>query len=361
MCPPSRTRKGFTLIELLVVIAIIAILIGLLLPAIQKVREAAARSECSNNLRQLGIAVHNYAGSNRQALPDASFNSSDNRGAGYQFTDSNGTPRWVQNINLFASLLPYVDNDPLFKAGTTGICGYGPAGQYPWSSPPATTAGLWNNDLSWYDHSVTPTGSPNNSFTRLVPVKVYRCPSDYGTNKAGLCINDTNWAASSYGGNFQLFGTGRTGTMTASNTLTSIKDGTSNTVMFAEKLGSCRYPVGPGIAVNPTANRWAHNGVDGPYIAFNHPDYAISPPPWQTNGLWMQNWALPPQIQPSVQQVPTGTNQEQCDVGRPSTGHNVCLLCMADGSVRDVNARLSAQTWLSAIMPGDGIPLGSDW
>lgn len=189
-----RKRIGFTLIELLVVIAIIAILIALLLPAVQKVREAAARTQCQNNLKQIGVGLHNYHSARNKFVPprgDVLFGT----GAYSTATVYGG---WMLCI------MPYVEQDNLYKAAQ------------PWSGP----------FLSNYTKAV----------------KIYRCPTDQRpadfsnggngnlTNYLGVTGNDTTFNAQYYGPSNGIFNVNSGGMR-----VTDIQDGSSNTVMVGER------------------------------------------------------------------------------------------------------------------------------
>jgi len=196
--------RGFTLIELLVVIAIIAILIGLLLPAVQKVREAAARSQCQNNLKQMCLALVNMADTNDGKLPPSVGlypnikTPSANNGCG----------------GMFLFLLPYIEQDPLYKAS------YFPTGD--------------NNDNR---NGPNPTYTQWDSDIQNSRVKTYRCPSD-------PTFNDSEGGYASYGQNGQIFLEGFWGPAPPRYPA-GLPDGTSNTLFLTEKLAHCNsgnYP-----------------------------------------------------------------------------------------------------------------------
>jgi len=192
----ARRWRGFTLIELLVVIAIIAILIALLVPAVQKVREAASRIQCANNLKQMALGLINCADTNGKKLPP-----------GVGLYPSNGNPA-PQNGDggILLHLLPYVEQQALYKSS---YCQPEPNDR--------------NGGQSTYSQWTSPV---NNT---ILPI--YQCPSDAST---------INPSRTSYVNNGQLFRHNyQWGGVGLSRFPTSLPDGTSNTVFFTEGTRWC--------------------------------------------------------------------------------------------------------------------------
>lgn len=228
-------RRAFTLIELLVVIAIIGILIGLLLPAVQKVREAANRAQCTNNLKQMGVAVHNFADSQNGNMP-------------YSWYPNGQNGTWTMaGGSVFYAILPFIEQDNLYR-GTSGL-----------------------------------TAQQNFANTASTPVKTYRCPSDSSSVNLGAMWNATAWptivwingtgaapattvpnpnntnatqfAGTSYVYSQQALGNGVT-------IGRSFQDGMSNTIMISERIQDCL-----STTVNPAGAHYYTTWAD-PWTAY---------------------------------------------------------------------------------------------
>jgi prepilin-type N-terminal cleavage/methylation domain-containing protein len=297
-------RVGFTLIELLVVIAIIAVLIGLLLPAVQKVREAAARMSCSNNLKQLGVAVANYAGTYGDKLPPVS-------------RYNNVT--WTGSSVFFYHILPFIEQDNVYKLqqGTN---------QDVWNIPAIAAA----------------------------VIKTYQCPSD-GSSNAGLCATGASalgtYSAASYAPNYYMFGSNISQQSDAyyaasQYRIGNIPDGTSNTVGIVERIGSFTAYGWSNAAFIYQGGAWGNDNLGALYGA----------PTW--SGLANAYDSTQPGIQPGC----SNSGSQPCHPYNATSQHtSVVLVALMDGSVKGVSTGVSYATWAYACTPDDGQVLGPNW
>jgi prepilin-type N-terminal cleavage/methylation domain-containing protein len=352
----SIFRRAFTLVELLVVIAIIGVLVALLLPAVQSARAAARRMSCSNGIRQLVLACHNFEDTNNALPPWAT-----------------GTSTQIGSSHFL--LLPFVEQTATFQQ---------------------------SNGISFN--------------VRTVPVKVFACPDD-PTLKNGLFTN----TASAYSGSSSSFARttnngvpygGATYAINAqvatasfqdghpakgSTTLVKIQDGTSNTVLFGERMAFCAGPNYPNnsscklAAGSVTWSIWARGGrnttnsnwSDGSGAASVPPAQNQSPPSgysWWDNPAFDQLYINPadpntvgPRSDPNFRQNrdcgvvnPGGIQGDaiplRCDYRRLQALHTgVMMTAMADGSVRGTSANISALTWQRVCTKDLGEALGGDW
>jgi prepilin-type N-terminal cleavage/methylation domain-containing protein len=303
-------RRGFTLIELLVVIAIIAILIGLLLPAVQKVREAAARTQCTNNLKQMALAVHSFHDTNKQLPPALG-----------QFKNTYGTAHFF--------ILPYVEQTALY----------------------ASANGDSYNVLN-------------------VPVTLYTCPAD--ASIALGVINSqpqnnglgTGMGAASYAINFGPVGFG------GKTLITGMPSGTSNTVLFGERFAFCAYEAHGNETISAWAEYWVWSATAGANDkvvnfswdapTFNHPTGGGTAVLGTTNYAYGVNNAGYPRISQPVYQaaglgLQVGATPTTCDYSTLQSGHTgVVVVALGDGSARSISTSVSLTSWQYACINWQG-------
>ena len=311
---PMPRRGGLTLIELLVVIAIIATLIGLSVVGVQKARSAAARTQCANQLRQIGLACHAVHDLHKRMPPAfGDFPEGD------IFSGGNG------HGTVFFHLLPHLDQKALYEQSR-----YRTSGPRP------------QNYMAYTTNNVHQT-----------QVALFNCPSD-PTLKPGI-DPATNYAPSSYAANYMVFG--NVGAKYVNKNPrgeprlpVTFPDGLSQTILFAEKYASARNAEFQGGCHWAYFQPTCHSPVFAHYDATKYPrrDKAIGP-------LMDQN-AVAPTSGFQVRPNPAGG----CNPCLPATGHAAMNVCMGDASVRGLAGGMDRLAWWALVTPAGGEVVAQD-
>ncbi|WP_373653248.1 MULTISPECIES: DUF1559 domain-containing protein [unclassified Schlesneria] len=322
-----RRSKAFTLIELLVVIAIIAVLIALLLPAVQQAREAARRTQCKNNFKQLGLALHNYHDT-FSVFPYATANG------------PYSTPANVKNHTGYVLLLPYIDQSPLYN-------------QVNFSLPMGDNLGATWSPVS--GAALTPGPAPTtNTAIGTNKIAAFLCPSDNGKETVvgdgnygcavGVIAYLTTYGFSTtspnawgYWSNENQYARGMFGENSNSN-IRDVSDGTSNTVAMVETTLNVADGHTPA---------WSCRAYAGSSIDFAN----LSGGARKINDWECCAWTSPPFNSRQV-----GRLGEWGSPGSLHTGGLQVLL--TDGSVRFISENLDATTRQRLGLIADGNPLG---